>query len=124
MVTLLHHDPVIVTWWGSEVECYSALMRLVREGALDQVGAQAAEERLRLLRSSWHEVLPSETCRSQAKRMLRVHLLRAADSLQCAAALVAADHDPSRMQAVSLDQRLNDAFYSEGFVLVTGPRQK
>ena len=120
MLTLLQHDPTIVTWWGSEVECYSAVMRLARDGMLDHAGAQAAEERLRQLRSSWHEVLPTETCRNQAKRMLRVHPLRAADALQLAAALVAADHDPSRMQVVSLDQRLNDAFYREGFLLVTG----
>lgn len=120
MLTLLQHDPDIVTWWGSEVECYSAVMRLAREGMLDQAEAQVAEERLNQLRNSWHEVLPTETCRNQAKRMLRVHPLRAADALQLAAALVAADHDPSSIQVVSLDQRLNDAFYREGFALVTG----
>ena len=49
--------------------------------------------------------------------MLRVHSLRAADSLQLAAALVAADHDPASLQVVSLDQRLNDALYQEGFLL-------
>lgn len=65
----------------------------------------------------WDEVEPSATCRRLAKRMLRVHSLRAADSLQLAAALVAADHDPASLQVVSLDQRLNDALYQEGFLL-------
>lgn len=118
MLALLLHDPEIITWWGSEVECYSAVMRLSREGVLDRAGTQVAMEHLSLLHGAWHEVLPTKTCRDLAKRMLRVHPLRAADSLQLAAALIAANHEPSRMQVVALDQRLNDAFYREGFVLV------
>ena len=48
--------------------------------------------------------------------MLRVHALRAAHALQLAAALIAADHDSSRLEVVCLDQRLNEAIRKEGFM--------
>jgi predicted nucleic acid-binding protein len=50
--------------------------------------------------------------------MLRVHPLRAADALQLAAATVAAEHDPSSLELVCLDQRLSEAAGKEGFPLV------
>ncbi len=112
---LLEQDTELVTWWGTPVECVSALMRLVREDGLSTDGAQDAERRLLELRNAWDEVLPSEACRRTAERMLRVHALRAADALQLAAALVAADHDPTRIDIACLDHRLNEAARKEGF---------
>jgi len=114
---LLELDPEMVTWWGTPIECVSAVARLAREGGLDAEGVQDAGLRLQALRHCWDEVVPSEACRRAAERMLRVHALRAADSLQLAAALVAADHDPSRLELVCLDQRLSDAARKEGFPL-------
>ena len=114
---VLKLDPVIVTWWGTGVECYSALMRLVRAGQLGTDEARDAERRLQALRGGWDEILPGEACRQTAERMLRVHPLRAADALQLAAALIAADHDPSRLEVVCLDQRLSEAVRKEGFGL-------
>jgi hypothetical protein len=46
--------------------------------------------------------------------------LRAADSLQLAAALVAAEHQPHALEFVSLDERLNEAASREGFPVVLG----
>ncbi len=46
---------------------------------------------------------------------MRVHALRAADSLQLAAALIAANHDPATLEIVSLDARLATAARREGF---------
>jgi uncharacterized protein len=112
---LLARDPEAVTWWGTPVGCLSALMRLVREGQLSSEDSRDAERRLQELRNGWDEVLPGEACRRTAERMLRVHALRAADALQLAAALIAADHDPSRMEIVCLDQRLSEAAGREGF---------
>ena len=117
MEHLLEQDPAMVTWWGTPVECLSALMRLVREGRLSDDDVRDAERRLHELRNSWDEVLPGEACRRTAERMLRVHALRAADALQLAAALIAADHDPSRLEVVCLDQRLIEAGRKEGFAL-------
>ena len=117
MEHLLAQDPDMVTWWGTPVECLSALMRLVREGRLTDDAVRDAERRLHELRDGWGEVLPGEACRRTAERMLRVHALRAADAMQLAAALIAADHDPSRLEVVCLDQRLSDAGRKEGFRL-------
>lgn len=117
MEQLLAQDPAVVTWWGTPVECLSALMRLVREGRLTDDDVRDAERRLHELRNGWDEVLPGEACRRAAERMLRVHALRAADALQLAAALIAADHDPSRLEVVCLDQRLIEAGRKEGFML-------
>ena len=117
MEQLLARDPAMVTWWGTSVECLSALMRLAREGSLADDDVRDAERRLHELRNGWDEVLPGEACRRTAERMLRVHALRAADALQLAAALIAADHDPSRLEVVCLDQRLIEAGRKEGFML-------
>jgi predicted nucleic acid-binding protein len=117
MERLLAEDPVMVTWWGTPLECLSALMRLVREGCLTVDDARDAEKRLHELRNGWDEVLPGEACRRTAERMLRVHALRAADALQLAAALIASDHDPSRIEVVCLDERLSDAGRKEGFAM-------
>ena len=116
METLLEQDAVVVTWWGTSIEWFSALMRLVRDGRLNNAGMQAAERRLRELRNGWDEVLPTEACRRAAERMLRVHPLRAADAQQLAAALIATDHDPARLEVVCLDQRLTEAMHKEGFI--------
>jgi len=77
--------------------------------------ANEAFERLRTMAGEWHEVLATDTVRSAAVRMLRVHALRAADSLQLAAAFVAAEHDPPTLEFVSLDDRLSEAAGREGF---------
>jgi len=53
--------------------------------------------------------------REQAQRALRLHPPRAADSLQLAAALVAATHQPGALPFVCLDERLDDAAVRERF---------
>jgi hypothetical protein len=52
-----------------------------------------------------------------AERLLKVHPLRAADSLQLAAAILAADHEPDRLELVCLDEKLGQAAIKEGFRL-------
>jgi len=46
--------------------------------------------------------------------LLRIHPLRAADSLQLAAALTVAEQEPSSLSFVCLDQRLAEAAIREG----------
>jgi len=50
-------------------------------------------------------------------RLLRIHPLRAADALQLAAALTAAEN-PGALAFVSLDDRLSDAARREGFSIL------
>jgi uncharacterized protein len=115
MLELYREDPDVLTWWGTLVECTSALMRLEREDGLDAVGIAAAQDRLEALAARWTEILPREPLRRTALRMLRVHALRAADALQLAAAMVVCGHEPERLRFVSLDGRLNSAAGREGF---------
>ena len=115
---LAQRDPDMLAWWGSAVECASALARLERDAALGSRSTELAFQRLRLIAGAWHEVEPSELVRENAVRFLRVHSLRAADALQLAAAFVAAERRPTSLQVVTLDERLADAMRKEGFVLI------
>ncbi len=111
-------DSAMLVWWGTHIECASALARLERDAALDSAGAAHAFERLTQLSQGWHEVDPSDAVREAAVRFLRVHPLRAADALQLAAAFVAAEGRPATLDIVTLDDRLATAGRKEGFGLV------
>jgi uncharacterized protein len=111
---LARGDPEMLVWWGSEVECGSALTRLEGGGALDGTGTTIAYNRLRQLSDGWHEIEPTEIVRKTALRFLRIHPLRAADALQ----LAAAERRPASLGVMTLDERLADAASEEGFVLV------
>ena len=105
----------MLVWWGTRVECVSAVARREREGALGIADADAALHGLRDLAAEWQEIVPGESIRTTAQRVLRVHPLRAGDSLQLAAAMIAAGHDRTTLEFVSLDARLNEAASREGF---------
>jgi predicted nucleic acid-binding protein len=109
LLALLDQDPLMIVWWGTPVESTSAIARREREGSLSVTEATAALERLRTLSLAWQEVLPTEPVRSVAQRLLRVHPLRPADALQLAAAVIVAEREPSSLEFVSLDERLNAA---------------
>jgi uncharacterized protein len=111
-------DPAMLVWWGTEVECASAIARLERDGGLEEPAVAQAFHRLKQLAAGWHEIDPSDAVREAAVRFLRVHPLRAADSLQLAAAFVAAERRPASLEIITLDDRLSPAARKEGFVLV------
>lgn len=115
---LYQADPEALTWWGTPIECASALARLERQGALETADAAQAFGRLADLAKSWHEVEPASALRETAQRLLRVHDLRAADSLQLAAAFWASEGHPSTLELVTLDDRLAVAAQREGFEVV------
>lgn len=118
--TLLREDQGIVVWSATPVECASAIARLEREGALDEDAAVRALDRLSRLANAWHEIEATELLRETAVRCLRLHPLRAADALQLAAAIVAAQGPPSTLDVVTRDERLAAALRREGFRVI-GP---
>jgi uncharacterized protein len=120
IVGLLDEDPEMLVWWGTPVECTSALTRRERAGALAAAGVRDAADRLRRLAASWGEVVPGDAVRTTAQRLLRVHPLRAADALQLAAAIVASEQDAASLPFVCLDERLGEAAAREGFPIVQG----
>ncbi|HTR89210.1 MAG TPA: type II toxin-antitoxin system VapC family toxin [Solirubrobacteraceae bacterium] len=110
-------DPVMCVWWATEVECTSALSKQEREGALTDVAITTALERLDRLAEAWNEVQPTAALRGIARRLLRVHPLRAVDSLQLAAAIIASERLPASLNIVTLDERLASAARREGFTV-------
>jgi hypothetical protein len=112
---LYQDDSDVIVWWASIVECASAIARLEREGALSSGLATESYRRLDALAPSWIEVQPVDEIRETARRFLRVHALRAADSLQLAAAFVASERRPVSLEVVTLDARLHEAAAREGF---------
>jgi uncharacterized protein len=115
----LRDDPAVVVWWATAVECVSALARLERDGLLDAEGTANAFGRLDELEAGWTEIQPVDRLRATAVRLLRVHPLRAADSLQLAAALVVAEGEPRSLPILTLDDRLAMAAQREGFPVVS-----
>jgi uncharacterized protein len=113
MISLAVEDPTMLVWWGTQVECVSAIARLERDAALDAATVAESLDRLSRLAEGWHEVDAGDGVREAAIRFLRVHALRAADALQLAAAFVAAERRPPQ-----LEERLAAAARKEGFVVL------
>lgn len=114
----LRQDAEVATWWGTRVECASALNRLARSGDMDEKELSVALRRLEMLAAAWTEVLPSDRVRARALRLLRVHALRAADALQLAACLAICADDPGAMIFLCADARLLAAAEKEGLQTV------
>lgn len=104
-----------IVWWGTMVECESALSRQEREGSLGMAEAMAARAELDRMDAMWTEILPTTRVRNRARRLLRTHPLRAADALQLSAAIESAETIPGDPSFVCLDDRLCDAARKEGF---------
>ena len=113
----LEQDPVLVVWWGTAVELESVLTRRRNEGALDEPNEAKARARLAMLADAWIEVEPTDPVREMAKRLIRVHGLRSADSLQLAAALTACGNRTQTHVFLTGDQALKVAAGKEGFVV-------
>jgi predicted nucleic acid-binding protein len=112
---LLAEDKELVVWWGSPIECASAISRLHRDGRLTSAEVARARALLLALKASWFEVQAGDAVREQAFRILRLHPLRAADALQLAAAMEWAGSPPDG-NFISFDERLSAAAQREGFL--------
>jgi predicted nucleic acid-binding protein len=108
-------DSEVVIWTLTPVEITSAVWRLVRDSALGEPDAQAAELRARQLSDASHVIADVDLVKSVAQRTLRVHPLRAADAMQLAAALVWAGGRPQGLILHTLDERLAASARREGF---------
>jgi len=115
---ILKNDERMVVWWGTRLECLSALSRRMREGVLNRREAENFEKILTLLSSAWIEVQPKDSVRDRARRILTVHPLRAADALQLGAALIFSRESPIGMGFVTLDDRLRECAGREGFTVL------
>ncbi len=118
--SILLDDDRMVVWWGAPVEFVSALARQERAGNLTPRELSDHLRYLRALSRGWVEIQPNTVLRRLAQRLLRSHPLQAADALQLAAALTAAQGDPTTLGFVCFDKRLNEAAQREGLEVLAG----
>jgi uncharacterized protein len=123
VVPILRRDPEAVVWWGSRVECASALARALRGGEIDERRQRDARRRLAAIWRRFLEVQPGPELRERAMRLLNLHPLRAADALQLAAALDWCDEHTAGAGFVCLDRRLGAAAAREGFEVLPRPEE-
>jgi predicted nucleic acid-binding protein len=116
--SIAKNDGALVAWWGSIVESYSALARLRRDKILSSENEAEALAVLSVLADAWTEIEPSDDIREITRRLLQNYPLRAADSLQLAAAVVWSDKTPKGHHFVCLDARLREAAVKEGFTVL------
>ena len=83
---------------------------------ITQDGEDQARTHLEALERSWVEIHPITEVRGHAGRLIKLHALRAGDTLQLAAALVWTGSLPSGIMVV-LDRVLKDAARLEGFTV-------
>ena len=106
-----------VVWWGTAVEISSAIARSRQSGSILDREAREARAILSRLRSAWMEILPDDAVRDAACELLERYSLRAADSLQLAAALVWCRSRPAGRRFLCADRRLGEAAQSAGFTV-------
>ena len=111
-------DRELTLWWGTPVECLSAVYRRHREAQLPAEVLTTALERFRGGLEDTDTVLATDQVRRRAGRLVATHPLRAADAFQLAAALIWCEEQPAGETFVCLDDRLRDAARREGFTLL------
>ena len=119
--SILSLDRGMIVWSLSLTEIYSALYRKVREEKILESELTESVNQLSLLQRGWSEMNQIESVRLKANRLLAVHPLRAADSLQLAAALLAFEDHPEGQAFVTFDKNLAIAAKKEGFTLPLSP---
>jgi predicted nucleic acid-binding protein len=115
LIALLQADKEVVIWWGTPLECQSAIQRRHREAPVPAASLKDAGERMRAFVDHADSVAPTDEVRRRAARLLAGHPLRAADALQLAAALIWCEEQPHNETFVCLDDRLREAARREGF---------
>jgi predicted nucleic acid-binding protein len=107
------HDAAV--WWGTPVEIASALARLFRMQHLDPIEWTKARKFAKRLADSWFVIQPSDALRAKSIQLLDRYDLRAADSLQLAAALEWCEDAPHGRIFLTTDHRLGEAALLSGF---------
>jgi uncharacterized protein len=118
MALLYEADTLMYVWWGTRIECASAIARLLREGRLVAETAASIRDHAATMFRTAEQIVPTEDLQLLAERVLAVHPLRAADALQLAAALVWSRERPAGHPFMCLDARLRLAAQREGFTVL------
>ncbi len=115
---LLRVRSPVVVWALTQAEMVAAVERQARSGHVDPEGRAEARGRIDRLAKRWSEVDALLAVREQAVTLLERHDLRAADALQIAAAMVAAQGAPKGHVFIAADERLAGVARAERFEVV------
>ena len=85
---------------------------------MESADERAAHNALRALIQVWTEMRPSDALRSMSECLFAIHPLRTAGAIQLAAAILWRQELPTEQRFVSLDHRLCDVGYREGFTVL------
>ena len=113
--TALYAAQDIVIWWTAPVEIASALARLVRIHQINPSDYAKARKLAQVLSHSWSVIQPSDALRALATQLVERYDLRAADSLQLAAAIEWSEGAPNGRTFLTADDRLRNAALLAGF---------
>jgi len=105
----------VVVWWTTSVEIASALARLLRMKQISPADCAKARKLANVLSDSWSVIQPSDALRTRALHLVERCDLRAADSLQLAAALEWCEGVPQGRVLLTADERLRQAAILNGF---------
>lgn len=118
LVSLFEAESEPAVWWGTLVECHSAIHRRHRKEAFPQKVLSATMERMAKFFEDADTIGATERIRQRAVRLLAVHALRASDAFQLGAALVWCEERPAGVELLCLDDRLREAADREGFTVL------
>jgi predicted nucleic acid-binding protein len=107
----------MAVWWATHVEIASALVRLLRRQEITAIDHVHALRQAEGLANLWRVVEPSAKVARNARALLEIYPLRAADALQLAAALEWCEGKPKENVFLTFDQRLREAAGQAGFTL-------
>jgi predicted nucleic acid-binding protein len=107
----------VTVWWSTQVEIISGLTRLLRMKEIDGSEFIEGKQVAQAMALTWVAINPSTNIEREARKLLEIYPLRAADALQLAAALEWCESKPKGKVFLSLDQRLSEAARLAGFTL-------
>ena len=114
-VIQLYQQYEVIVWWATPVEMASALARLLRMKQLAPRDWAEARKLATDVADTWFVVQPSDALRAKSIQLVERYDLRAADTLQLAAALEWCEDAPHGRVFLTSDQRLRDAALLCGF---------
>jgi uncharacterized protein len=120
---IFEQDQEIVVWWETEVECVHGLSEAFRSRRFGNVEVEQSLNRLADLVGGWSEIQPTDQVRVRAERLLFAHILKSADAMQLASALLWCGDDPRAAEFVCQDRQLRTAARREGFTVLPSSEQ-
>ena len=107
----------MAVWWATHVEVASAMVRLLRRQEITAIVYAEAKLQAEGLANIWRVIAPSAEVSCNARALLELYPLRAADALQLAAALAWCEGKPQGNVFLTFDLRLREAAGQAGFAL-------